>query len=208
VINFKLRPLFTLGMIHDAHWIGGWVGPRAALDAVAKRKIPDSATFLVMEKQTILGSDPVKNFNRNTWLCFVKFTKLNSASSMDGSQTHSSSAAQTTAVTVLSAGSEFLLFRFLSGLGIFLFTTASRTALGPTQPPIQWVPGALSLGVKRPGHEADHSPPSSAEVKDEWSCTSTLLYVFMAWCLIKHRDNFTLIFFNWLLQSLSDLGLP
>jgi hypothetical protein len=36
-------------------------------------------------------------------------------------------------------------------LGIFLFTTASRTALGPTQPPIQWVPGALSLGVKRPG---------------------------------------------------------
>jgi hypothetical protein len=29
------------------------------------------------------------------------------------------------------------------GLGIFLFTTASRTALGPTQPPIQWEPGAL-----------------------------------------------------------------
>jgi hypothetical protein len=35
----------------------------------------------------------------------------------------------------------------------------------PTQPPIQWVPEALSLGVKRPGREADHSPPSSAEVK-------------------------------------------
>jgi hypothetical protein len=50
------------------------------------------------------------------------------------------------------------------GLGIFLFTTASRTALGPTQPPNQWVPGALSLGVKRPGSEADHSPQSSAEV--------------------------------------------
>jgi hypothetical protein len=39
------------------------------------------------------------------------------------------------------------------------------TALGPTQPPIQWVPGALSLGVKRPGREADHSPPN-AEVKE------------------------------------------
>jgi hypothetical protein len=52
------------------------------------------------------------------------------------------------------------------GLGIFLFTTASRTALGPTQPPIQWVPGALSLWVKRPGREADYSPPSSAEVKE------------------------------------------
>jgi hypothetical protein len=52
------------------------------------------------------------------------------------------------------------------GLGIFPFTTASRTALGPTQPPIQWVPGALSLRVKRPGREADHSLPSSAEVKE------------------------------------------
>jgi hypothetical protein len=51
-------------------------------------------------------------------------------------------------------------------LGISLFTTASKTALGPTQPPIQWVPGALSLGVKRPGREVDHSPPSSAEVKE------------------------------------------
>jgi hypothetical protein len=35
------------------------------------------------------------------------------------------------------------------------------------QPPIQWVPEALSLGVKQPGREADHSPPSSADVK-EW----------------------------------------
>jgi hypothetical protein len=52
------------------------------------------------------------------------------------------------------------------GLGIFLFTTSSRTALGPTQPPIQWIPGALSLEVKRPGREADHSPPSSDEVKE------------------------------------------
>jgi hypothetical protein len=43
----------------------------------------------------------------------------------------------------------------------------SRTDLGPTQPPIQWVKRALSLGIKRPGYEADHSPPSSAEVK-EW----------------------------------------
>jgi hypothetical protein len=50
-------------------------------------------------------------------------------------------------------------------LGMFLFTTASRTALGPTQPPIQGVPGALYLGVKRPGREADHCPP--AEVKNE-----------------------------------------
>jgi hypothetical protein len=52
------------------------------------------------------------------------------------------------------------------GQGIFLFTTESRPALGPTQPSIQWVLGALSLKVKRPGREADHSPPSSARVKN------------------------------------------
>jgi hypothetical protein len=57
----------------------------------------------------------------------------------------------------------------------FLFSTASRSVLGPTQPPIQWVPGALS-----PGREADHSPPSSAEVKETWIYTSTPPYAFMA----------------------------
>jgi hypothetical protein len=58
-------------------------------------------------------------------------------------------------------------------LGILLFTTMSRIALGLTQPPIQWLPVALSLGIKWPGRAADHSPPSSAEVKNAWSYTST-----------------------------------
>jgi hypothetical protein len=57
---------------------------------------------------------------------------------------------------------------------------SSRPALGSTQPPIQWVPGALSLGVKWPGREADHSPPTSAEVKKMWIYTSTPPYTFMA----------------------------
>jgi len=48
-------------------------------------------------------------------------------------------------------------FEIRRGLGMFLFTTVSRQALGPTQTPIQWLPGALSLGVKRSGREADHS---------------------------------------------------
>jgi hypothetical protein len=65
--------------------------------------------------------------------------------------------------------------RFLAGAGNFFFTTASVTALVPTQPPIQWVPGALSLGVKRPGRKADHSFPSSAEDNNSWSYTSTPL---------------------------------
>ena len=42
----------------------------------------------------------------------------------------------------------------------------SRPALGPTQPPVKWVPG-LSRGKERPGRAADHSHPSSAVVKKE-----------------------------------------
>jgi hypothetical protein len=54
-------------------------------------------------------------------------------------------------------------FDFRRGLGIFLFSTVFRPALGPTQPPIQWVPGAPSLEVNQPQREANHSPPSSVE---------------------------------------------
>jgi hypothetical protein len=43
---------------------------------------------------------------------------------------------------------------------------SSRTAVGPTQPPVQWIPWVLSLGVKRLGREADLSSPCSAEVKE------------------------------------------
>jgi hypothetical protein len=41
------------------------------------------------------------------------------------------------------------------GPRIFLSSTSSRPALGSTEPPIRWVPGALSPRVKRPGREAD-----------------------------------------------------
>jgi len=49
------------------------------------------------------------------------------------------------------------------------------TGSGPIQPPIQCVPGALIHVINRPGREADRSrsPPSSAEVKNAWSYTSS-----------------------------------
>jgi hypothetical protein len=78
-------------------------------------------------------------------------------------------------------------FDFQRGQGTFLFATALRSALGSTQLPIQCVSGALSLGVKWPGREADHSFPSSADVKNAWSYISTLPHVFMGWCLAKYR---------------------
>jgi len=63
-------------------------------------------------------------------------------------------------------------------------------------PPIQWIPEALSLGVKRQGREIDHPPPCSAKVK-EWvelyfHPPLRLHGVVLSWK--KHRDNFTLLF--------------
>jgi hypothetical protein len=66
----------------------------------------------------------------------------------------------------LGYGLDGRMFESRQGMGIVLFATLSRAALGPTQPPIQEVPGALSLRVKRPGREAALSPPSGAEVKE------------------------------------------
>jgi hypothetical protein len=66
----------------------------------------------------------------------------------------------------------------------FLFSMSSRWVLGPTQPAIQWVLVALSLGVKLLDREADHSSPTSAEVKKAWVYTLwehlllTLFYLF------------------------------
>jgi hypothetical protein len=63
-----------------------------------------------------------------------------------------------------------------------IFSSPRRPDLlwGSIQPPIQWVPGALSPGVKRQGREADHSLPTSAQIKKIWIYTSSPPYTFMA----------------------------
>jgi hypothetical protein len=78
-------------------------------------------------------------------------------------------------------------------MGILLFTAMSRQAQDPTQPPLQRVPEAVSLGIKRLGREADHSPPSNAEVQNAWSHTSTPLICLHGVMLSykKQRDNYT-----------------
>jgi len=48
------------------------------------------------------------------------------------------------------------------------FSKMSRPA-EPNQPPNQQVPVALCQGVQQPEHEADHSPPPTVKVKNEWS---------------------------------------
>jgi hypothetical protein len=54
------------------------------------------------------------------------------------------------------------------GERIFPVASVSRSALGPTQPPVQWVLGVLSPGLKRGwGVTLITHPPSSAEVGNE-----------------------------------------
>jgi hypothetical protein len=48
---------------------------------------------------------------------------------------------------------------------------------------------APSPGIKLLRHEAHQSPSFSAKTKKVWSYTSTHLYVFMVWCLIKQATN-------------------
>jgi hypothetical protein len=65
---------------------------------------------------------------------------------------------------------------------IFLCTTTSKPALEPNQPPLQWIPGALSSWVNRSERVAEYTTPCSAEVKNAWIFTSVSLHLFTAWC--------------------------
>jgi len=95
------------------------------------------------------------------------------------------------------------------GLGIFLFSTMSRVAMGLNQPPIQWVLGGLfPCGVKRPERELTthlHLVPRS----NEWSFTSTPQYAFMVLCSVKtkHRDTFTFTY-SLCINRIDDLKNP
>jgi len=60
-------------------------------------------------------------------------------------------------------------------------------------------------GGKRPGREANNSPPSSAEVKNEWSSTSTPNTPSWRDTQLKHGDNFT--FYLYLTDPVVKRGL-
>jgi hypothetical protein len=69
---------------------------------------------------------------------------------------------------------------------------------GPTRPAIQPVPQALTLVVKRPGHEGQHLPPSSAK-----NYTSAFPSGFMVWRLntqAQVKINLSLCLTNYALR--------
>jgi hypothetical protein len=80
---------------------------------------------------------------------------------------------------------------------------SSATAQGSTQPLNQRSPVALYSEIKLLGHEADHSLPFSAEVRNAWSCTSITSYVVIALCYVSTRAMYwpTQIFFGLMQHS-------
>jgi len=80
----------------------------------------------------------------------------------------------------------------------FFFATIPGTVLGPAKPPNQWRTEDLPPGVKRPGVDSNHSPPSSAGLR---TCGATLpLSNTSLWRggLVKHMGNFTSVTTPWL----------
>jgi hypothetical protein len=166
---------FTLrGRTPGTHWIGGWVSPRAVLDTVVERNIlsprrESNPRTVTENKQRIVGREkwsPIRIYiYMDVWIA----------------QRYSAG---------LRAGWSGV--RDPAGAVNFSLHNRVQTGSGPTQSPIQWAAMTLSSMMKRPGREANHSPPSSVIVKNTWSYTSTLPYVFMLWRFVKHTDNFTL----------------
>jgi hypothetical protein len=73
-------------------------------------------------------------------------------------------------------------------VGIFLFPTVPETALEPTQPPIQWVSVALSLGESGWAVKLTTHFHLVVRSRMRGAIPPIRLYVFMAWCSVKHRD--------------------
>jgi hypothetical protein len=73
-----------------------------------------------------------------------------------------------------------------------------RVQTGSRADPASYIMGNRGsfFGVNRPGGEADYSPPSSAEVKNSWSCTSIPHTPSRRGAQLKqHRNNFTFNFY-------------
>jgi hypothetical protein len=93
--------------------------------------------------------------NKNKKMCFSFLIYFNNLSSTCFECGAGSSVGIATGYGLDGTGIEF---RWGQG-----FPHLSIPALGPTQPPVQSVPG-LNGGKERPGRDADTSPPSSAVV--------------------------------------------
>jgi hypothetical protein len=146
------------------HWLGGWVGPRAGLDTVSRRKFPSPRqdsnpdppiVQSVVSRYTDWAIPALLSSGQDHLYPFKMRAEIQSEYS--GGERRNSVPARTEPRPPGQWS-----FTLLTGLSRLTTTTKMRAIC-----------------------EADHSPPCSAEVKNAWSYTSTPQYVFMAWCLAQ-----------------------
>ena len=88
--------------------------------------------------------------------------------------------------------------------GIFSFPKHSDWQWGSSSLLYSWVLEPLSTGVKQLEHEADHSLPSNARVKNE-SSEYIYIYIYISYTHTQHQytENYLATFLrNWLIFSL------
>jgi hypothetical protein len=85
--------------------------------------------------------------------------------------------------------------RFPAGARDFPLFHSVQIGSGAHPASIQRVLAAVSLGVKLPGREADHSSPSSAEINNDGAIRPLIHGVVLNY-IIKYRNNFTFTFFT------------
>jgi excinuclease UvrABC helicase subunit UvrB len=69
----------------------------------------------------------------------------------------------------LPAGKQINHVLIVSMTKISPFSKASKRALGPSQPTIEWVSASFWRKMKQPCREADHSPPLRDKIKNAYS---------------------------------------
>jgi hypothetical protein len=145
------------------HWIGGWVGSRAVLDAVVKKNLSPRRETNPRTAIVQLDSLAHRWMNRESSVGIVLGYGLDNRGSR---------------------------VRFPVGAGNFSLHRRVQNCSGTH-------PGSYPMGTRGsfPGREADHSPPSSVEVK-EWVelylHSPIRLHGVVLSSKTKHRDTFTL----------------
>jgi hypothetical protein len=138
------------------HWIGGWVGPRAVLDAAVKKKI--TSPRRESNPGTPIVQPVAQHYTELTWLLCLHDVMLNQA--MD-------------VFMVCYLVKMGALTSTLTEEETFLVATTAQSDTGAHPSSNSVISRAPAPGIRRSKRVADNSPPSSAEVMNAWSFTST-----------------------------------
>jgi hypothetical protein len=112
----------------------------------------------------------------------MKNTKSTKHLMTDSFSNSSRKASAVSIVTMLWAERHMFGSRLGAGKGLSSLRHRVKSGSGAHPASYPTGTGALPLEVKRPGREADRSPPFITDVKNGWSYTSTRPCVFMACC--------------------------